>query len=100
MHYACRQPTVIEPVLIGTSSIQVLPGARVTGRPSAPTSTTGAASARLLHVAGTVRPPVATSASPVPTITVSGTGLPAGSVNPVSLSISIRRTTTFFARNG
>ena len=41
---------------------------------------------------------MATSASPVPTITVSGTGLPAGSLNRV-LTTSTRSTTTLAARS-
>ena len=76
----------------------MLPGASRTGCPSAPVSTTGSSGEVLDQVAASVRPPVATSASPEPTIWVSGTGLPAASVNRV-LTTSTRSTTTLAARS-
>ncbi len=57
---------------------------------------TGSATPGLDQVASTVCPPEATSASPVPVITVSGTAFPAWS-RPADATIRTRRTTTFSA---
>src|SRR3954447_14012890 len=90
------QPTVIGPVVLGTSSTQVLPGARATGLPLASVSASRWSWAVFVQVTVTVLPPDATSASPVPTNWVSGTRLPAGS-NALSRTTSTRTTTTFAA---
>src|SRR5690606_27218942 len=77
----------------GTSSSHVVPGSSSTGAPSVPVSTRGASTASLDHVTGTCRPPLATTPSPVPTSSVSGTGTPAGSLNRVFCRGAARSTT-------